>query len=1057
MRVEQQSNLLEALQQNSGTDTKGKVFSKEKALVKYTENKETTTVSMKDSTYLNPAKEEKKTAVEEMEESTQMDARDRKNQMAVLSHTTSEEDYAKMQEEGFSLDSTTANTIVTVTDKIKMQLAKAGKDISCFGDDLTLEQLAEMTGSTAVAVQLEHMLKEADLPADEENMEYAMEAVVQASALGELSEGAVRYLLDNELEPTIENIYKAEFSGSSVVTGNAAMEELPADLEKQIEKVITDAGLPVSEDTLEEGKWLLANELPVTKENLRYLEQLQSLELPLAAEQLINSIVEAISEGKTPQDALLVAGFSLHDQAKQAMEVVEQATEEDLAYVITHDMELTVDNLAIAAANRGNVSEEQSRLQKEVQQGETQVYSEKGLQLLTARRQLEEVRLAMSAEANYRLIKSGISIDTEPLVKLVDELKNAENEYYANLLQAQGADATEENVTVFAETTEKLEAMKSVPAYVLGIPEADTDTIEGVYEAGTALKAAMEKASESYETLMTAPRADMGDSMQKAFRNVEAILTDLGMEESRENQRAVRILAYNELEITEESVLKMKAADENVQRVFKNLSPAVVTEMIKKGINPLEMDFATLNQMAEEIGAEVGKSDQERFSEYLWKLEKNHEITQEERDTYIGIYRLIHQVEQTDGAAIGALVNQGVDLTLKNLLMAVRTEKKENKMDITVDESFGERENDTTLQNSITDQIMAAYQTNCMKDAGDLLTPGRLQAVMAEHSDWENMTPEQFATALEQADESAENTEIEQQYIKEQLSMMRQCANSSEEIYQILQQYDIPNTMMNIMAVESMMKNRNQLFKQLFEEQGKDDNEITPEDIQKIKEELIEEFGEAVSTPEDMAKAQQTLAEVAENVMKTMIESTEVTSLDVREARLMQAKIAIGNHCAKKEKYDIPVLVGDEVTNVSLKIIRGVDTKGIVDIMLESQMKGKIAATFQAKEEGMSGLIATDDAETRELLADNIGMFASALQEDMEKAVDFRVVYIGNLDLNHFSGTTLHASQNAYKPETGVVLDSAEGNEQAGETYKVQTARLYRIAESFIRTVKELS
>ena len=35
------------------------------------------------------------------------------------------------------------------------------------------------------------------------------------------------------------------------------------------------------------------------------------------------------------------------------------------------------------------------------------------------RQQLEEVRLAMSAEANYALLKKGISIDTEPLVKLV--------------------------------------------------------------------------------------------------------------------------------------------------------------------------------------------------------------------------------------------------------------------------------------------------------------------------------------------------------------------------------------------------------------------------------------------------------------------------------------------------------------------------------------------------------------------------------------------------------------------------------------------------------------
>lgn len=59
-----------------------------------------------------------------------MDAEERKNQMAVLAGTTSEEDYARMQKDGFTPDSMTSNTIVTETDKIKAMLAKAGVDIS---------------------------------------------------------------------------------------------------------------------------------------------------------------------------------------------------------------------------------------------------------------------------------------------------------------------------------------------------------------------------------------------------------------------------------------------------------------------------------------------------------------------------------------------------------------------------------------------------------------------------------------------------------------------------------------------------------------------------------------------------------------------------------------------------------------------------------------------------------------------------------------------------------------------------------------------------------------
>ena len=86
-----------------------------------------TSIQMKDTTYLNPAREEKKSIAEKIEESSEMDAFERKNQMAVLSNTTSEEDYAKMQEEGFSLDSTDSHTIITVTDKSKCSLQKQEK------------------------------------------------------------------------------------------------------------------------------------------------------------------------------------------------------------------------------------------------------------------------------------------------------------------------------------------------------------------------------------------------------------------------------------------------------------------------------------------------------------------------------------------------------------------------------------------------------------------------------------------------------------------------------------------------------------------------------------------------------------------------------------------------------------------------------------------------------------------------------------------------------------------------------------------------------------------
>lgn len=1000
----------------------------------------TTSFQAKEVTYLNPAKEEKKTIIDEIEQSGSMDAGERKAQMAVLAETTSPEDYKKMQEEGFSLDDTTSNKIVTVTDKIKAQLAKAGVDISAFGDDLDFEQLAQITGSPELAAQIADSLREADLPLTDDNFKQIAETVDMADSLSSLDDGAVKYLIDNQLEPTVQNIYFARHSASAGYMP-AEQQDISSFL-PQVKNVIASAGLEVNDDTIATSKWMLENDIPLTKENLTYAQALRQTELTTGAEDVAALAAEAVSEGKSAQDAVILSGYTWMEQAQNAVDTVENATDEDLVYIVEKGLPLTLDSLREAAANRVSGST--------VQDADGN-YTQKGQQLLTARRQLEEIRLAMTAEANYRLLKQGISIDTEPLVKLVEQLKDQENEYYRNLLMSEGVDATKEQVELFGEVDKKVTDMRYVPAYVLGMKDADVSTINGVHEAGTELKTSFEKASRQYETLMTAPRADLGDSIQKAFRNVDDILNDLGMELTDENRRAVRILGYNSIDITQDSVLTMKAADEEVQRVFKNMTPAVVTQMIKRGINPLEMDFTSLNQEAESIKSEeLGGEDNRKFSEYLWKMEQNHEISEEERSSYIGIYRLIRQVENTDGAAIGALIQQGAPLTMKNLLTAVRSEKRSSKMDYSVDYNF-EGVSGTSKGSSITDQIEAAYQNNCLKDASELLTPERAKVLFEQDMEWENMTPEELKAVLTQAGEQADESSIDADYAKEQLAQLEQAANADESIYRILDKYDIPNTVSNVLAMESMLNQRNQMFRKIFGSSTSDhngDDQVDAEDLEAIKQELLEEFGEAVSEPADMAVAQEKLGELAENVMKTMINSDHVTSLDVRDMKMLSAQLSVNSILAKEEQYAVPVMVNDELMNVSVKIVRGVDKKGIVDIMMESELRGKIAATFQAKEDGIHGLIATDSEETAELFKGQTQDLSDLLGGENDDVTELHCAHIPDLDLNHFSMGAFGVDA---KEETQL-SDSQKAENR--DTYRVQTSRLYGIAEHFIKAVK---
>lgn len=978
----------------------------------------------KEAVYSKPKQDAEEIMEEISNQAQAKDAATMKNEMLFASDTTSSKDAEKLEEDGFDLFDTKIETVVTETDKIKMQLAKAGVDISIFGDALTDEQLKELAGSEALAIQMAREIAAADLPVTQDNLEESLEGMEMAGELSALTDGAVKYMLDNGLEPTIENLYKAEFSGSGSYQKPTEAVSLDG-LQQQITAVIEEAGLAVSGESLADSRWLIENEIPLTPENLIYMQGLKGLQLPPEEQAVMDGMAKAMAEGKRPKDGMLMEGYTLTEKAEAAAAVLEQADDASLSWLIENDMELTIENLrrAEAAAGAG---------------GTGAVSAEKELALLTARRQLEEARLAMSAQANYSLLKQGISIDTKPLAELVDALREQENSYYQQMLAQEGILATAENTALYRQTTETVEALKEVPVYTLGIPEVDEADLESLYEAGKAMQDSFQKAGESYETMMTAPRRDMGDSIQKAFANVDDILMDLGLETTQANERAVRILAYNRLEITEESVLQMKAKDEAVQRCFGNMTPSVVREMIREGINPLDMSIDELNQKAVEIKVDLGVEEEERFSKYLWKLDQNGAMTEEERSAFLGIYRLITQVEKTDGAAIGALMEQGSQFTMRNLLTQVRS-GKHGQMEYTVDDGFG-GVSSAPKGLSITEQIEKGYQTDCIRDILDHLTPETLGQLM-EDENWQELTPEQLAERLAEESSREEtakaDAQLEQAYIKEKVAVLETCQKASEEVYQMLLDCGMPSTVQNVIAAYEMLENRNEAFRKFFQANPEDTGNLK-EEFAEVKQQILERFAEAVKTPEEMAEAQKALADTAENVMKTMInESDDVTSLDIRQMKLLNTQIAIGTAMVKEEKYAIPVLVGDEITNVSLKIVRGKEKKGMVDIVFSTERLGQVAASFSSGKDGVSGYVAAERKETTRLLEQNAGVLAENLSQ--EKTADIRYLTTEKLNLSALG------------------REIAEGQPEEGtEAYRVQTKTLYHMAESFIRLVKGL-
>ena len=793
------------------------------------------------------------------------------NAFAVMATSMSADDVAKMADDGFSPLEMTDKETVTVLDKIKATLVKSGVDIKGFTDDLSKEQIEQIAGSSAYANAIEAALKETALPATLENVTEISEALNVSGELTIPSDDAKKYMINNCPEPTVNNFYIANHSSSADTSANRAsyyMDETgyvgknptDADIESlspQIEKIISDAGLSVNEQTINEAKWLINKDIPLTKENLTNLENLESVSFPLDTETVALSAASALAEGKNAKDGLLSDPESIHIKAAKFVE------------------SLNFDDVA-------------------------------------KRRILEETRLILTLEASVSLLKKGINLDTKDLEKLVDDLKQAEKESYAPFLMDNDEvdikkydDELTLKLDVFKQTVIAIEHVKTAPLSVVGDVafSEKTPTLNEVAELSDKAKSEFSKAERSYETMMTMPRYDMGDSIKKAFRNVDDILEDLEIEATRLNEKAVRILGYSGMEITEANIEKAVKAEVAVENVITHMTPARTLKMIRDGFNPLDTD---IYELSNELLSEDEDTGNTKYTEFLYKLEKSSEITESEKTAFIGLYRLFRKIEKSDGKLVGDVIKADERLTLSNIISASRSDRQVGT-DIKIDDSFGALEKLITHGESITDQILQGFKTK----------------------------------------------ELNKQYAKEEADEIRNIITKEEAIVRALENADSPKSPINMAAANMLLNSRGTIFKGLLKGLDEEEKDVFDKEIS----ELADSFDD-----EDSVKnAINSFTEKTQEIIKNKAQIAD-KYIDVKSLKLLNKQLSIINKMADSRTYEVPVIINGSYTSINLKIVNDTENAGKVKAYFETEETGKVSAEFDLRDGKVSGIITTENS-----------------------------------------------------------------------------------------------
>ena len=808
----------------------------------------------------------------------------------------------------------------------------------------------------------------------------------------------ILYLLKNKMPLNQENLYKAHYSGQqSKQTSDTTEEawqsqaaqtwnELPQTLQTQLQHIMERAGIPVNDQSKGGAAMMLANDIPVTTDSMRaYMDMHAQVGTP-------------IDELPTAEMEQTQAEQDIETKAEKLQQAVESLTETDVIETVRAEKPLTI--AAMLA--------DQNRFQSDSQPGaETTPQS---LREVTALRQLEELRLTMTQQAAVRMLKQDINIDTRDLSQVVAKLRNVEAQMTRELFARNGVDATEENVALYTELQQDLQTIGTAPAVRLGylfdaeqgnalqrvsvrgladlVAEDGSQRTEAQTEnpatAGSAAQAdeivsdtirrpanfvAMER---EYDALGTAPRADMGDSIRKAFANVDAILQEMQLPADAEHTRAVRILGYNSIAITEENLQQVIQYDREVNDLLAACQPNAVLSMIRDGINPLDLSVEELNQTLREKNYQAGVKETEDFATFLRDVERRGEISEEERSGYIGMYRVLKNLEKSGDREAGYLFANGSRLTVRNLITAMRSRKAAG-MDVSVDDAFGMLTEMQTRGTKMDAQIEAAFlnDENWIAQGND---GNNVQDIeMAENAE-DAANPWQ---EIEEDDALAEAEELLQAQGLEESAVNVQAANvilhgtdavESADIYSLLAQV-MKNLHFEDHTTEDAVDTETEAMAKSL---AGTDIELPFE-----PESLLEHLGQG-------GDLSLTYADLQQQLVEQMYTQAQLggTSMDFQNLKLVQAGFRILGAMAKRQQYQLPVATETGTKLVNLTLQTDASQRGTIEIQLPSARFGKLSATLHVDAEGTwEGVIVADTSDGNTALQAQAEVFDALLAD----------------------------------------------------------------------------
>ncbi|MCL2398196.1 MAG: flagellar hook-length control protein FliK [Defluviitaleaceae bacterium] len=822
---------------------------------------------------------------------------------------------------------------------------------------LDLHKISFFTLSNIVK-EIESLPKIPEYTTSQDPQQTASLNKVDSLLAGEISDDAIVQILRSDKDITPAQVYAGRHSTGYDNIGKAISTDL--DLDEQIIKIFDREGIESTPRNMEAARFLVAHDLPVTKYNVEAYVLLKNLD-SIPKEMLSAQIAEALSQGNDPAQMKLLPLLSSIDMgvALDTVKALPSITPQDVQKVMEANQPLDLQHLA-----KAYTLEEKPYIKISVPEQE----------IITAQRQLAEIQWKMTFQAAIRLTNSGISINTEPIRELVQQLRALEKDSFARHLRGIGAEDTIQNVAKMENVFRAIQDIRptfsaissNIQAKIL-TQQVDF-TLTGVHQATLA--------SLAYESSATTPNARYGDSFSKITGQFEGLLKQLGIEATAENIRAATILSRNTVDVDMSNIEAIKAIDAKISAVLDRLNPMMAAQMLKEGLQPLDMHVDEMLSYVRKYEKINGYDSNDKIAQYILEMDKNKSLTSQERSGMIAVYRMFNLIQKNGAAALGLALKQDTPLTLGGLMEAAkfydRGKHIHGALDASVDDNFGLLESANRSGESIRAAISQAAiplsYTDVLTDAlVESATPNNLQEWM-KNSD----------KALEDQLHRIEYSDSFQPDVQQATKAMQQFMEAPPSLISMLQNSGVIPTPNNLKAARKMSENNfTESLSKLLDE------------IEEVK---VSDFAES-SSIQEMYENKESRGQMLNKIWHALEDALPTEA--VREAKgLIEAEYALRD--ANEDSVDIPLVLNGRLASLKMYTLNEeavLDGSARTFLSITTGALGNVQSYFSIEDGKVNLQFAAPSPASRDKLEAGLDMLASLLHEAGYEIGDISFTY----------------------------------------------------------------